>query len=71
MYRIPGYLSDIYNDVFKPLKTSRSDFLTLIQDSKVVGIGKGELLFSEGDAMARDPRYQNSFLLHLIFEIII
>ena len=66
MYRIPGYLSDIYNDVFKPLRTSRSDFLTLIQDSKVVGIGKGEFLFSEGDAMVQDPRYLNELFLHLV-----
>ena len=66
MYRIPGYLSDIYNDVFKPLRTSRSDFLTLIQDSKVIGIGKEESLFCEGDAMVHDPRYLNELCLHLV-----
>ena len=56
-FRIPGYLTDIYNNVFKPLKISRPEFLSLIQESKVVGIGKGEMLFREGDDMKQDHRY--------------
>ena len=57
IFRIPGYLTGVYNSIFKPLRISRLDFLSLFQDSKAVGVGPGEFLFHEGDVMNQDLRY--------------
>ena len=56
-YRIPGYLMDIYNNVFRPYKLSRSEFALFTHNSKVVGIGPGDFVFSEGDIINQESRY--------------
>ena len=55
--RIPGHLTDIYNNVFRPFKLTHSEFCFLIQDSKVLGIGPGDFVFHEGDIINQDMRY--------------
>ena len=61
---------DIYDKVFRPFKLSRTDFALFTQNSKVVGIGPGDFVFSEGDTMNQDSRYVSKIHQKLAIKIL-